>query len=108
MNEAREIATEILMALSMAWNTVNLYDHEPEKQPAFQKSLARLQEQATHAIAITVRLDGFALDETELDIPHAAAEKMAARLFVFNVGSFALVRPPDEQELLRFLEEQGR
>ncbi|MBT8249616.1 MAG: HEAT repeat domain-containing protein [Acidimicrobiia bacterium] len=108
MNEAREIATEILMALSMAWNTVNLYDHEPEKQPAFQKSLLRLQEQATHAIAITVKLDGFALDETDLDIPHAAAEKMAARMFVFNVGSFALVRPPDEQELLRFLEEVGR
>ncbi len=108
MDDPKEIATEILMALSMAWNTVNLYDHEPEKQPAFQKSLRRLQEQSTHAIAISVRLDGFAIDDFELDISHASAQKMAARLFVFNVGSFALVRPPDEQELLRFLEEVSR
>lgn len=107
-DDPQAIASEILMALSMAWNTVNLYDHKPEDQPAFKKSLSRLQEQATHAIAISVGLDGFRVDETGIAVGHAAAQRLAARLFIFNVGSFALVRPPDAQELLRFLDEVGR
>ena len=108
MDDPKVIAAEILTSLSMAWNAVNLYDHEPAEQPAFQKSLARLQEHATHAIAIKVGIDGFSVDTEDVNVSHAASRKLAERLFLFNVDSFALVRPPEATELLEFLAEIAR
>ena len=108
MDDPKAIGTEVLTALSMAWNATILYDHEPEEQPAFKKSLTRLQEAATHAVAIGVKLDGFTVAGEDLEVTHAASRKLAERLFLFNVESFALVRPPDSGELLAFLGEVAR
>ena len=104
MNAVRPPAMAVLEAVGKAWNTAHLYP-DPRGKPPFQAALAVLAEHAGKSISFEVEQDGFTHDGEPVDVGHPAVPKLARALFLRNVGSWALLRAPGEEELVAFLHE---
>lgn len=104
MGDAERTARRMLESLAAALNTINLYP-DPNGKPPFERALATLGELADDTLAVEVSPDSFQLDGQVVSKGHAAVANLAQALFLQDVGSFALIRPPSGEELIRFREE---
>ncbi len=101
IDHAAEEAARLLSALGAAWSTYRLYPN-PVDQPAFVRAVDALASFEGSHLPFEVGAGIFAWNGEPLEARRDGVERLATQLYIHDVATLRLARPPSAQELADF------
>ena len=108
MSNGGATAADLVDALGTAWTIHGLYP-DPENQPAFARAVADVSSIATDDRAsLSVGPGAFVIDGEELRTERQAAERLAIRLYVYNVESLRVTSSASDRDVIHMFDILSR